>query len=92
MTAMTLSFAVSSVILHERGGSAPLTDAGPSSAVTHDLAHSFDIAGGLPVKTDEGDESHHPRHSTCHCGGSSRIQRERARSARRWLGGASMVD
>ena len=43
---------------HERGGSAPLTDAGPPSAVTHDMAHSFDIADGLPVKTDEGDESH----------------------------------
>ena len=80
MTAMTLSFAVSSVILRTSpgqgnrtlvtGGRAshraimsvaarlPLTDAGPPSAVTHDMAHSFDIADALPVKTDKGDESH----------------------------------
>lgn len=80
MTAMTLSFAVSSVILRASpgqgnrtlitGGRAshraimsaaarlPLTDVGPPSAVMHAMAHSFDIAGALPVKTDERDESH----------------------------------
>jgi hypothetical protein len=31
-------------------------------AVTHDMAHSFDVA--LPVKTDEGGESHRARHGT----------------------------
>ena len=79
MTAMMLSFAVSSVILrasrchrnrtlvtggwtssscdHERGGSDPLT-AAVAMAVAHDMAHSFNVVDALPVKTDEGGESH----------------------------------
>jgi hypothetical protein len=30
-------------------------------AVTHDIAHSFDVVDALPVKTDEGGESHRAR-------------------------------
>ena len=33
-----------------------------SMAVTHDLAHSSDVADAVPVKTDEGGESHRTRH------------------------------
>jgi hypothetical protein len=47
MTAMTLSFAVSSVIL--RGIPGPRKPhVSYRSAVTHDMAHSFDIADALP--------------------------------------------
>ena len=52
MTAMTLSFAVSSVILRASRCQ------GKPRAVTHDMAHSFDVVDALPVKTDEESESH----------------------------------
>jgi|HubBroStandDraft_6_1064221.scaffolds.fasta_scaffold177197_1 hypothetical protein len=111
MTAMTLSFAVSSVILRTSpgqgnrtlvtGGRAshraimsvaarlPLTDAGPPSAVTHDMAHSFDIADALPVKTDEGGESHRlpARHASHVTRGSPRIQRARGSAIRAAMAG-----
>jgi hypothetical protein len=33
---------------HERGGSASLTAAGRPMAVTHDMAHSFDVVDASP--------------------------------------------
>jgi hypothetical protein len=33
-------------------------------AVTHDMAHSFDVVDALPVKTDEGANLIEPQHGT----------------------------
>lgn len=44
------------------GGAAPLTSAVVPMAVTHDIVHSFNVVDAVPVKTDEGGESHRVRH------------------------------
>jgi hypothetical protein len=36
----------------------------PPMAATHDMAHSFGVVDAVPVKTDEGGDSHRTRHGT----------------------------
>lgn len=62
MTAMMLSFAVSSVILWASRcqGNRTLVTGGRTSH----RGDSFDVVDAVPVKTDEGGESHRARHGT----------------------------